>query len=197
MTDTCLNFIDVTAYLSDDTAPDFEPVSIEELMGHSYIDGDEQATLIRGYLVAARRWVENEIKTALCQRTAILYLDQFPEVIEVRKPPLQSVTSLAYLDSSGASQTLTSTTNYRTTTASRPPRINPAYGTSWPATYPVPNAVTLTMVIGYATALAVPEEAKQAIRLLAGAFFQNREPTDIELNTVRRILDPLRWNGGV
>jgi uncharacterized phiE125 gp8 family phage protein len=188
-------FANVTSSLVLGT-PSFEPVAADELSIHSHIDSPDGQELLTQYLAAARAWVENEVKSALTTRTATLYLDCFPDwEVEIRMPPLASVTSVVYLDSAGDSQTLSSSL-YRSDTTSKPARITPAYGEIWPVTYDVTNAVTITATVGY-TASAVPECAKQAIRFMAGLMFEHREPTDADLYVVRRILDPIRWDGSV
>lgn len=178
------------------SAPAEEPLSVEELASHLRVDGPDESRLLGEYIAAARGWVENEINVSLGQRTIILYLDYFPEdgPVEVRFPPLQSVTSIVYLDGSGTSQTLSSTL-YRVDAVSRPGRIEPAYGEVWPETYEGIKTITITAVVGYSTTASVPQCAKQAIRLYAGAMYQNREPTEVEYDAMRRILDPLRWEG--
>jgi uncharacterized phiE125 gp8 family phage protein len=103
-----------------------------------------------------------------------LYLDWFPECIELRKPPVQSVSSIAYLDENGDSQTLSSSL-YRTDLNSRPSRIEPAYGQSWPSTYGVSNSITVTFLAGYTTQALIPEQAKQAIKLLVSHWYSHRD----------------------
>lgn len=197
MTDTCLLFANTRHFLDGrQTAPAIEPLSPGEIVEHARANEDE-ATVIADYISAARAWVENQVNLALGQRTVTLYMDEFPSWdVELRFPPLNSVTSIVYLDSSGTSTTL-STSLYRVDTTSRPPRITPAYGQFWPVTYSVSNAVTITASVGYTTTASVPQAAKQAIRYLAAMMYENREPTDEDLRIVNRILDPIRWEGAI
>lgn len=181
------NFTGVTA----------EPVDLADVLLHARVDGLEESESCAAYITSARIWVENELDTALAQRSVTLTLDEFPDdEIEFRFPPLNSITSIVYLDSSGASTTL-STSLYRVDTAGRPPRITPAYGQLWPYTYPVTSAITITASVGYSSAASVPVCAKQAIYYLAALMFKNREPSPEDLSIVRRILDPLRWTSEV
>lgn len=196
MNATCNTFLNMQTSLVL-SAPTFEPVTPDELQTHAHIDAPDGQELISQYLLAARGWVENECKLALTTRTATLYLDYFPDwEIEVRMPPLASVTSVVYLDSAGDSTTLSSSL-YRTDTTSRPARITPAYGEIWPVTYDVTNAVTVTATVGYSSTSLVPEPAKQAIRFLAAMMFEHRELTEVDFNVARRILDPIRWDGSL
>lgn len=175
----------------------FEPVSVDDFQAHSHIDASDGTELLTQYLLAAQAFVENECKTALTTRTATLYMDCFPDwEVELRMPPLVSVTSIAYLDTNGDSTTLSSSL-YRVDATSKPGRITPVYGGVWPVTQTTTNAVTITATVGYSSASLVPECAKQAIRLMAGLMYENREPTQADLYVVRRILDPIRWDGSV
>lgn len=198
MTSDCLTFANISSYLDGRlTAPAIEPLSPGEVSEHARVDGSEESKLVAGYIAAAREWVENQITMSLGQRTVTLYLDEFPDgTVEVRFPPLVSITSIVYLDSAGTSTTLSSSL-YRVSTTKRPPEIEPAYAQVWPVTYPVANAITITAVVGYTTVASVPQCAKQAIRYMAALMYQQREPTEEDLSIVRRILDPIRWEGSV
>ena len=113
---------------------------------------------------------------ALIQQTWVLTLPAFPAVIYLPKPPTASVTSIAYIDTAGASQTL-STDIYALDSRQEPARIVTKFGQVWPATRAQnENAVTVTFVAGYgASASSVPEPLRHAVRLLAGMLYENRE----------------------
>jgi uncharacterized phiE125 gp8 family phage protein len=190
-------FANVPSYLDGmQSAPALEPVGPDEIGDHSRIDGVDESLGLMGYIAAARAWVENEVRLSLGERTLTLYLDCFPDdgPIELRFPPINSVTSVGYVDSTGATQTLSSSL-YRTDLVRRPGRIEPAYGQVWPFTYPVSNAITVTFSAGYTSPQLVPESAKQAVRYMAALMYQKREPTKEDIVIVQRILDPLRWDG--
>lgn len=134
--------------------------------------------LLAGYLTAARLHVEGRdgwLNRALVTQTWDLFLDRFPCAIVLPLPPLQSVTSVTYLDNTGASQTL-ATNQYRVDTARVPARITPAYGVTWPNTYGVPNAVTVRFVAGYGAPAAVPGPIRLGLTMLAAHFYEHREP---------------------
>lgn len=198
MTSECLTFANVPSFLDGRfTNLTSEPLTVAEAMPHIRVTSASEASLIAGYISAARLWVENEISTSLGARTAYLYLDYFPDdEIEWHFPPLNSVTSLQYVDSDGTTQTLSSSL-YRVSTARRPPIIKPVYGQIWPVTYVGANAVTITASVGYTTPSSVPECAKQAIRYLTAMYFENREPMEEDLRVVKRTLDPIRWRGDI
>lgn len=115
-------------------------------------------------------------RALLTQRWS-LWLDEFPPVIELPLPPLQTITCIKYLDTAGDWQTLPSSA-YRVSGAhSWRPEIAPAHGEVWPITYDVKGAVEVRMRVGYGdTGDDVPAELLQAIRLFVAHFYQERSP---------------------
>ena len=90
------------------------------------------------------------------------------------RSPLQSVTSITYVDASGNTQTLDPSI-YRVQ-AGNVGRVAPAFGQIWPVTLPVIGAVTYRIVCGYgADATYVPENVKAALKLCLGSWYWNRE----------------------
>jgi hypothetical protein len=106
-------------------------------------------------------------------------------VIYLPRPPVQSVTSVQYLDTNNVTQTL-DPTQYITDFSSEPARIMPPPGVVWPSTRAQINSVTITYTAGYgASRTSVPARFKLAIMQLIGHWFNNRESvTDASLKTV-------------
>lgn len=176
-----------------------EPVDIELAKQHIRTDAPEEVALLRDiYLPAARQMLETDTERALLSQTWVLSLNDFPlDVIELRVCPVNAVT-VTYLDGSGASQTL-STSVYQLDTRNEPGRITLKYGQVWPSVYDQENAVTVTITAGYSSVAAVPATAKQAILLLAGHWFNNREAvTDRGMSAplaYEALVRQLRWSG--
>lgn len=144
--------------------PATEPVSLESLKTSLRIttcDFDEE---LQRLLIAARQQVENDARIKLVTQTVVLYADRFPagRILELRTPPVQSVTSVQYVDEDESTQTL-STSLYATDLTTTPPRIVLNEDETWPTTDDVANAVTVTFVAGYGGVSAVPVQAKLAI----------------------------------
>jgi len=160
------------------TAPTVEPVTNAEMDLWSRLAGDAEtadSTLVDSLIEAARLHCETFTGRSFINTTYTMYLDSFPDVIYFPRSPLSSVTSIAYLDENGDSQTL-GTSVYTVDADSEPGRVYLAYGQSWPATYAVPKAITIIFVAGYgATAASVPENIKAAIKQLAAHLYENRE----------------------
>lgn len=181
------------------TAPTVEPVTVDQLRMHSRISFADEDSVLAAYIKAAREMVETDLMRALCTQTWTLKLDQFPcDLIELRRCPAVSVTSITYTDTAGASQTLAAD-QYVVDTNSEPGRITPAYGASWPSTYAQANVVTVVFTAGYGGQADVPERAKQAIRMLAAHWAINREAIGSVGDNVPlgydSLIDRLRWGG--
>lgn len=182
--------------LTVDTEPSAEPVTVAEAKTHLRVDGSDDDTYIGALVTAARQHVEHVTSRALVTQTLALTLDHFPGtahgildlrmrpeelrgrghdwVIRLPRSPLQSVSSITYIDDAGASQTLAAS-KYDVDTSSLVPRITPAYSEVWPTTRPIPNAVTVTFVAGYGAAADVPAALKQAMLVLIGTMYEHRE----------------------
>lgn len=156
-------------------APASEPLDLATAKLHCRVDGNDEDALITALIVAAREQAEHETGRALVTQTWELVHDAFPEAFALRKAPIQSVTSLKYLDSAtGAEQTL-DPVDYLLDKDSEPGYVVPAYGKSWPASYGVPNAVRCRYVCGYGNAAAVPQAIKQWMLLAIGTMYAQRE----------------------
>lgn len=158
------------------TAPASEPLTTAEAKSHLRVDISDDDTLIDAYVKAARQYVEEELGRALITQTWDYTLDEFPSdgsAIQLPKPPLVSVTSVSYVDTSGVTQTLSSS-NYIVNTGTLKGEITLAYGASWPATREQAKAVTARFVAGYGAASAVPESIRTAVRLALGDFYDLR-----------------------
>ena len=145
---------------------------------------DEDAG-IASLITRATNYVENETRRQLINATYTFSFDMFPhgDVIYSPVSPLGSVTSIAYLDADGASQTL-ATSVYGVDTIRDPGRIYLKSGQEWPSTLDQEQAVTITAVAGYGTASTdVPEPLIQAVLMLAAHYYEHREAVDPKGNT--------------
>lgn len=156
------------------TQPVLEPLSLTQIRKHLEIaqsDDAHDAQLV-DLLHAAREQWEHDTDSAVLTQTLQLKLDCLPPCIKLPKRPIQSVTSIAYYDSANASQTL-STSLYSLDAANR--MIHQAYQQVWPGYASRWDAVTVTYVAGYSAQYLVPAIAKQAMLLLIGYYFENRD----------------------
>lgn len=160
------------------TPPSIEPVTRDECKIWARIDGTELDTEIDGLIIAARTSIESILNRSLITQTLIAYYDEFRTDgrygrINLDAGPVQSITSVKYLDAGGTEQLLPGT-DYNADIISMFPSIYPKPGTSFPATYPGPNAVYIEYVAGYGDVGAdVPEALKLGIRMLVAIWLDD------------------------
>jgi len=135
-------------------------------------------SLLNSLITVARQYAENFQKRAFLTQDWELWLDDFPSknYIQIPLPPLQSITSVKYYDTSDTEATFSSD-DYFVDTKSEPGRIGLNYGETWPTTALRPiNGVYIEFKAGYGDAATdVPETVKQAMLLLIGAWYEQRE----------------------
>lgn len=174
--------------------PTSEPLTLNELKDRLRVTTCDFDTELTQLLKAGRKKVEHDTNTKLITQTVALYLDEFPSgsTIEIRQLPVTSVTSVVYIDDDVASQTFSSAL-YRTDLNGKPPRIVLLENESWEDTEPqYPSAVTVTFVAGYATAAAVPVEAKLAITEWCR---MNWGDCDGDSKKYDNLINSLAWSG--
>jgi len=159
------------------SGPASEPVTTDEAKTQIrlYVANDD--TYVASLIIAARIAVEEHIWRTLVNRTWEYVLDDFPRcndaMIRVPRPPLVSVSSIQYVDTDGATQTL-SASDYQVDAKSHPGRIVPAFNKVWPQTRAQLNTVTVTYIGGYGA--SIPETAKLAIKMMVAQWYERREP---------------------
>jgi uncharacterized phiE125 gp8 family phage protein len=164
------------------TAPAIEPISIEEAR-QQVRRGDDTSedSLLNAFIAAARLHAEAVTGRQLLEATWELQLDAIcGTFLPLPRPPLRSITSISYLDTAGATQ-IWASANYQIDAPAGPVaprgRVAPIPTATWPlAGSGYLNAVLVRFKAGYGTtAEDVPEAIRQAMRLMIGAWFENRE----------------------
>jgi len=157
------------------TAPIGLPIDFDDVLTHLGVVDELAYTAVREDILTAMAVIEKRTSRQLLTATWKLYLDAFPDEIRLEKLPVTGVTSIAYLDTEGAAQTLSSSL-YQVDCVSpnRPARIRPVSGQTWPATKGQMNAVTVTFTAGYGAAADVPPTFKHALRLLVDHYRAHR-----------------------
>ncbi len=190
--------------------PTSEPVDLATAKNFLRVTTDNDDTLISTLISAARGVVETFTGRSIATKTYRQSLDSFPyytdtmlsqmayppsyyslprysttlwnysQMIKLFAPPLLSVLSIDYLDSTtGEKQTL-DPSQYIVDSDSEPARIFPGpAGAYWPSVLYVPNAVQITFTSGYDTdpsnGPGVPNGIILAILMLVSNFYENRE----------------------
>lgn len=165
---------------------DAEALTADEAKDHLRMTSDAEDAAIEDWIKSAREYLDGPtgiLGRALFTQTWELVLDSFPcaEVICLPLPPLQSVTSITYLDPDGASQTL-STDVYGVDDSGVEGVIFRKSGQSWPATLCQRGAVVVRFVAGYGdTAADIPRRLVSAMKMYIGDLFENREKQGAQL----------------
>lgn len=173
------------------TPPSVEPVSLAEARVHLRQEAEESLpddAQVEALITAAREWVEAHIGYVTVQRELKLHLDQFPsgDTITLPRSKLISIDSVEYVDRNGDTQTWAAS-NYSADTASEEGRLLRAVGVEWPESRAQRQGVTITYTAGWPDdgasppdyAANVPKAIKQAMLLLVGHWYANRESVAI------------------
>ena len=160
------------------TAPAVEPISTATAKTHLRVDGSTDDTLIDNLVIAARQTVESFTGRKLIDQTWQALYDDFPRLdrpIELPVAPIDSLTHVKYNDENGDQQTL-ATSVYISNMDVTPAVIWLDDGEVWPDTYKRGLDVEVQFKAGYGEAGSdVPEALLQALLLLVGTWYENRE----------------------
>lgn len=154
------------------TAPASEPISLNEAKLHLRVSNTLEDSVITNLIIVARQWVENYTWRPLITQTIDVVFDtlESKELI-INKSPIQSVTSIKYIDQDGTEQTL-DTNKYVVDLLGQPGRIKLD---AIPNTKDTLNAYKIRIVCGYANAASVPQLYKSAMLLLIGHLYENKQ----------------------
>ena len=149
-----------------------EPVSLAEVKVHVKIDEEEtvEDDLLCRMITAAREYCEKYTGRSLASKTVEYGIDSFHSEISLPYGPVASVESVKYKDSNGNETTMTENTDYLVDTDGG--RIILPKGKSWPSFTPYPYT---PIKIAYTVGTVAPEGCKQAMLLLIGHWYANRE----------------------
>ena len=176
------------------TAPAVEPLTEAEvwdhlrvtLTGSPAVPADQ--TLISMLIQAARETIDGRdgwLGRSLVTQTWDLTLHDFPRADSIRLPlpPVQSITSVKYIDTDGVEQTFAASKYSLSADTHWRARVDLGFDESWPGTRCVPDAVTVRFVAGYSATsdsppdlrANVPRPIRQALLLMIGHLYEHRE----------------------
>ena len=180
------------------TAPESEPITLAEFKAHIDYSASDRDDYQNALITTAREYCEKCTRRSLYTQTRQLSMDAFGgslRVIELPYGPVQSITSVVYVDENGDSQTI-SADNYQLDNNREPARLAPARLCTWPSTdNETLAAVTITYVTGWDDTDNIPTGYKHAIKLLAAHWWEHPEAVTMEGTphyvpmTVRLLMD--------
>ena len=161
--------------------PDSTVVSLPEAKTFLRIDSDydDDDAYITSLINVATSVVEEFTRRKLISQTFNIFYDEFPSYIDLQIGEVASVTHIKYYDTSNSLQTLAAL-NYDLDDKIRPGRIYESERGDFPDTFERPNAVEVEFVVG-ATASEVPAPIKQAMYIVIGRYYENRQ--DVVMGT--------------
>lgn len=154
------------------------------------LDDVDEDGLIESLVIAATSMAEHELGRSLVTQTWELRLERFPTgKICLAKPPVQSITSITYMDSEGESRTLAEG-EYSLVLDPQTPWVVGA----WPSG----TDIRVKFVAGYGTEDNVPVSIQRWILMHVSTWFRNRESAGAALDPMPKfssLLDRYRiWN---
>ncbi|SEQ33226.1 phage conserved hypothetical protein, phiE125 gp8 family [Faunimonas pinastri] len=158
-------------------APPEEVVTLDEAKRHLRVESGDDDLSIAAYLAAAAGSIDGPagwLGRAIGKQVLELRLDTFPyhcsTGIELPYPPIISVDEIRYRDRSGTEQVMDAADRRLIGTDS--PRLVHDFWQSWPEAHHGPETVRIRYTAGYED---VPAPIKQAILLMLGHWYMNRE----------------------
>lgn len=178
------------------TEPLFHPCNLAECYSHLRMDPDDSPPthpdddMLTRHIASATRFAEKFTRRAFVSQSLRLYGPAFtPTGINLLRPPIRSVESVQYYDTSNVLQTLDSANWY--VTDDLMPQVRFVTGFAAPAVYDRPDAVRVNFTAGYDPessppttqadyAANVPSEIKDAILLGVELLYEALSPEQRE-----------------
>lgn len=158
-------------------APLQEPIGVDEAKRHAGATHDADDQLFADLIARARADIERVSERRIVTQTWKLTFDEWPEGdIELPEPPLQSVDSIAYLDTAEppVEQTVAESV-YEVDASGQFGVVSLADGQVWPV---ASGGIEITFVAGV---LEVADDVKGILRQAVAYLYQNREMPDQEM----------------
>lgn len=163
------------------TAPEVMPVTAEAARLHLRIDHEDDDELLDTYLQAATDMLdgaEGRLGRAIVRQTWEQRQPGIVGRVELMLGPECQLVALSYIDRNDDERALVPEA-YRVIDMGDRAYIEPRNGFSWPGDFgDRPDALRVTFTAGQAVG-DVPETIRQAIRLLAGHYYEQREATAV------------------
>lgn len=175
-----------------------EPISLDEAKLHLRVDGTAEDDLIGSMITSARESCERLMQRSVVPQSWMLTQSGFGrpgfdhrdrdrhrhsagswghgnfESISLPRPPIQSVTSVAYLDESRDRLTL-DPSRYRLAVMGDTLAFLRPVGLPWPHTACEPDAVSVTYLAGWSDPASIPSPILSWIKLRIGSLYACRE----------------------
>lgn len=150
-------------------APAVEPVSLAQAKLQCRVIGTDEDDTLDLYIASARAHAEAYCGVAFAERTVVAHCDSFTDLARLPFAPVNSVTSIEYVDPAGSIQTLPASV-YELRSDNLDAAIVLKAGQTWPMIQPG-SRVSLTASVG----AAPPDDVLHAMLLFIADSFDRRE----------------------
>ena len=175
--------------------PAIEPITVSDAKLHSRVDTSLEDDILELWIESARAFAESYQNRAYITQTLQLTMDAFPpgSVIQLPRPPLQSVTSVTYYDEDDTPDTLDAG-DYIVDEVTQPGMIVLRANKSWPdATLRAKNGIVIEYIAGYGDDAAdVPSQVRDALLLYVTTRYEHRELAHDDMISMGHFLSLLR-----
>jgi uncharacterized phiE125 gp8 family phage protein len=169
------------------TAVATEPVTLDQARQHLRLDTfaglHEDDDLVTILITAAREWCEQYTRLALAEQTITAVADEFPiGRIYLPLSPAREITSIQYYNSDN---TLTTWPDTSYEYDEFDDSVSFIAGQAYPNSYSRNNAVKIVYSAGYNEDFPLPMPIYQAMLLIIGHLYKNRE--EVDLNNLQNL----------
>lgn len=162
------------------TPPLAEPVSLADAKNHLRVDASEEDAFIDSLALTARLQIEAAMGLALINQSWRLTLDCWPfdGTLSLPLRPLRGIGEIRIHDRDG-NAAIVDPLVYSVDAVSTVGRLSPRSG-YWPQPGVGQNGIEIDFDAGFgATGADVPAPIRQAMLLLVGHWYENREPAQV------------------
>ena len=161
--------------LKVNTAAAVPILTTAEATTHLKVDTTADDTYIDSLVLAATASAEMFTNRYFINTTVTQYNDHWREIETLYKSNVSSITHIKYYDSDNSLQTLASSV-YLLDDSAEPARVSLDVSQDWPTIAGRKNAIEVKYIVGYGAAGSdVPDGIKQAVLLIIGNWYQNRQ----------------------
>ena len=165
--------------------PATEPITLVEAKSHLRVTFADEDTYINTLITSARKYCEAYCNRVFITQTWRQNENAWAYPIKLMVNPVISLTSLKYIDTNEAQQTITDdTNNFQKDFNSDVAKIYSGLVEAFPAIGISINPIEIITVCGYGAASDVPDDIKHAIKLMVSHLYENRDMVNVPLNNL-------------
>lgn len=150
------------------------PLTVDEVKLYSKIDHEVEDSFLETLISSACDYAETFQHRQLMPATWRMKLHCWHDETVLPVQPVQSITSVTYVDPDGTTQTLSSSVYSLDT--DEPATLRLAYGQNWPDVRSQTSPpITITFVAGYANQAAIPSATLDALYVRCDHRYRDRD----------------------